>query len=470
MRRRHHLSASRRSDRVGGLQSPASQFPPTPMSESGPQLPSPYPHGDHLGYPSPNIQPGSYGYSNPAQPGFPPHGYGGSSGQYGFDDDLGDDQLADLGSSESGRVTPGGSVNSTRRGPSTRSLPAGDPREQHAGSQPGSLRPRAHTEDASSHVMSQWRTQPPPPMRGMSTTSSNGDAQSLHSSASSRQLRSAPSAEWGGPGPGSLNSSPAVSYARLPHGSTGAGQLGYDADGHPLPRLPPGASHAGMAAGGGGVSAGMSRQGSAGPIMSAQTTPQAPPMFRSRSASSAHAHSAYLNGRSGEISPGQVGDEAARARVRRESGSSHATDRSSASASNSGHSGGRRGMPLSGTSSATSFPSPSHSLPPGAAHNGNAVRVKVYFGDDAFVVVVFDTSSHAELVEKVLKKIRLCGAANAKVEANALRLRYRDEDGDRISITSEEDVTMAFETAKAMAADKGAGAPLELVLFASVDA
>lgn len=125
---------------------------------------------------------------------------------------------------------------------------------------------------------------------------------------------------------------------------------------------------------------------------------------------------------------------------------------------------------MSGTSSATSFPSPSHSLPPGAAHNGNAVRVKVYFGDDAFVVVVFDTSSHAELVDKVLKKIRLCGAANAKVEANALRLRYRDEDGDRISITSEEDVTMAFETAKAMAADKGAGAPLELVLFASVDA
>jgi hypothetical protein len=63
-RRRRSRIALERSGRVGTLaerdsgsrtSSPASQFPPTPMSETGPQLPSPYPHSDHSGYPSPNL-------------------------------------------------------------------------------------------------------------------------------------------------------------------------------------------------------------------------------------------------------------------------------------------------------------------------------------------------------------------------------------------------------------------------------
>ena len=479
MRRRHHLSASRRSDR-GGVPSPASQFPPTPMSETGPQLPSPYPHSDHSGYPSPNYPPGSYGYPNPAQPGYPPGHY--APGQYGFDDD-GQDDFSERGTSESGRATPGGGGGSAgaRRGPSTRSLPAGDPRDHSGGAaQPGALRPRAHTEDASSHVMSQWRTQPPPPsapapLRGMSTHSSSGDAQSLRSSASSRQLRSAPSAEWGGgggagpsAGTSSLSSSPAMSYARLPSGSPAPypdSRYG-GAGGNGSSRLPPGASYAGTSAG--VSSSGMSRQGSYGTTSGASS--QAPLMYRSRSDSSPHMYQQLPSQQQRYIgdSTTQTPDDS---HHKRESDSSHGTDRSSAShagVGGVGGSGGRRGF-SSATSSATSFPSPASSAPP-ASVGTNAVRVKVLFGDDTFVIVVLDSCPYAELVDRVLKKVRACGgAAHARLEAPALRLRYCDEDGDRISITSEEDVAMAFETARAIAAEKGPGAPLELVLFTAVD-
>ncbi|GAA5882333.1 hypothetical protein JCM3774_005072 [Rhodotorula dairenensis] len=470
MRRRHHLSASRRSDR-SGVHSPASQFPPTPLSETGPQLPSPY-HSEHSGYPSPNYPPGSYGYANPAQPAYPPGHYA-QQGQYGFDDD-GQDDYSEKGTSESGRATPGGGGGATaRRGPSTRSLPAGDPRE-HAnggGAHLGPLRPRAHTEDASSHVMSQWRTQPPPPsavpLTGMSTNSSNGDSRSLRSSASSRQLRSAPSSEWGGPGPGpgpgSLSSSPAMNYARLPAGSPAAyPENGYGVAGaNGMSRLPPGASHGG----GGGSSTGMSRQGS----YSAASGPpsQAPSMYRSRSGSSTHMYQQPQQQRYTGDSTKQSRDDSSH---KRESDSSHGTDRSSVSNVGGGGGGGTRRAGLSsGTSSATSFPSPSSSAPPPVGAGANAVRVKVSFGEDTFVVVVLDSCLYAELVERVLTKIRTCGPAHARLEAPALRLRYRDEDGDRISITSEEDVAMAFETARAIAVEKGPGAPLELILYASVD-
>ena len=95
-----------------------------------------------------------------------------------------------------------------------------------------------------------------------------------------------------------------------------------------------------------------------------------------------------------------------------------------------------------------------------------AVRVKVTYGEDTFVVVVLSSVSYRELLDKVLKKIRLCGD-RTKVDVASLRLRYQDEDGDRILVTSEEDVTMAFEAIRAMG--NGQVHPQTLVLFASVD-
>lgn len=100
------------------------------------------------------------------------------------------------------------------------------------------------------------------------------------------------------------------------------------------------------------------------------------------------------------------------------------------------------------------------------ANAASAVRVKVTFGEDTFVVVVLDSISYGELLDKILKKIRLCGRSG--IEASHLRLRYQDEDGDRILITSEEDVAMAFEAVR-IVGPPGGQQQQTLILFASID-
>ncbi len=72
------------------------------------------------------------------------------------------------------------------------------------------------------------------------------------------------------------------------------------------------------------------------------------------------------------------------------------------------------------------------------------VKVKVHFYEDIFVIQVPRTTGYSELVEKVTKKIRLCGPTRRN-EGN-WRFKYVDEDGDMVSLGSTEDVQMAFET------------------------
>jgi cell division control protein 24 len=70
------------------------------------------------------------------------------------------------------------------------------------------------------------------------------------------------------------------------------------------------------------------------------------------------------------------------------------------------------------------------------------VKVKVHFHEDIFVIQVPRTTAYGDLVEKVGRKIRLCGPRR---DDGPLRVKYRDEDGDMISLGSTEDVQMAFE-------------------------
>ena len=70
------------------------------------------------------------------------------------------------------------------------------------------------------------------------------------------------------------------------------------------------------------------------------------------------------------------------------------------------------------------------------------VKVKVHFHEDIFVIQVPRTMGYGDLVEKVGRKIRLCGPRR---DDGPLRVKYRDEDGDMISLGSTEDVQMAFE-------------------------
>ena len=70
------------------------------------------------------------------------------------------------------------------------------------------------------------------------------------------------------------------------------------------------------------------------------------------------------------------------------------------------------------------------------------VKVKVHFHEDIFVIQVPKSTEFDDLVEKVGRKIRLCGPRR---DDGPLRVKYRDEDGDMVSLGSTEDVQMAFE-------------------------
>lgn len=74
--------------------------------------------------------------------------------------------------------------------------------------------------------------------------------------------------------------------------------------------------------------------------------------------------------------------------------------------------------------------------------NGSSVKVKVHFHEDIFIIQVPRETEYSDLVEKVGRKIRLCGPRR---EDGPLRVKYRDEDGDLVSLGSTEDVQMAFE-------------------------
>ncbi|SCV73192.1 BQ2448_7117 [Microbotryum intermedium] len=148
--------------------------------------------------------------------------------------------------------------------------------------------------------------------------------------------------------------------------------------------------------------------------------------------------------------------------VKRFSSSSIATDRSSATSSMSASQHAANGQPA--PSSLQHF-SPQHE----AYHSWEPIsstmfRIKINFGSDAFIVVAPGRVSHRELLDKVLKKLRLCG--HAVRNSAGLRLRYEDEDGDRILIGDDLDLQIALEDLEATVTT---GQPT-LVLFANLEA
>ncbi|KAG6917233.1 hypothetical protein DXG01_003347 [Tephrocybe rancida] len=79
---------------------------------------------------------------------------------------------------------------------------------------------------------------------------------------------------------------------------------------------------------------------------------------------------------------------------------------------------------------------------PGVQAHGPPVKVKVHFHEDIFVIQVSRATEYNDLVERVGRKIRLCGPRR---DDGPLRVKYKDEDGDMVSLGSTEDVQMAFE-------------------------
>ncbi|CAE6495383.1 unnamed protein product [Rhizoctonia solani] len=75
--------------------------------------------------------------------------------------------------------------------------------------------------------------------------------------------------------------------------------------------------------------------------------------------------------------------------------------------------------------------------------SGESVRVKVHYKTDLFQIIVPRETVFNDLVSKVAHKVRLCGEAGERDAP--LRVKYRDEDGDMISLGSDDDVQMAFD-------------------------
>ena len=75
-------------------------------------------------------------------------------------------------------------------------------------------------------------------------------------------------------------------------------------------------------------------------------------------------------------------------------------------------------------------------------HSPGTVKIKLSFTDGIYVIMVPQEVAYVELVEKVEKKIRLVASLKP---SDTLRIKYQDEDGDLITIESDDDVLMAFE-------------------------
>ncbi|KAI8640044.1 hypothetical protein BD408DRAFT_404414 [Parasitella parasitica] len=95
----------------------------------------------------------------------------------------------------------------------------------------------------------------------------------------------------------------------------------------------------------------------------------------------------------------------------------------------------------SGTSRKSDHSSPQTPLSP-INNIFGSVKIKLNYNDGIYMVVCSTEVLYDELISRVERKIRL--VANVQPNGN-LRLKYLDEDGDMITINSDDDVQMAFE-------------------------
>jgi cell division control protein 24 len=346
--------------------------------------PSPTSGDEHIIPPTPNgpYVGGPAGY--PAHDGFDPD-----------DDDFEDYPTASSSTyASSGRGTPIGN----RRGMSQSMPPEHD-------AVPGYDRPRARTEDTNGHVMAQWRSNglPPHPGSGSIPPGSGARPTTPHSV-------SAPSyASDSSFGPGGRTSRHTV---RSQVSSTKLKTAYENGD---------------------------TRSKTPAPINGM------PPPSRSRSISQPNAYTPAKSAAPPlpNATPWIHRSNAPARSTKRGSGSSQSTGESSDYSPNSSSPitpFGSSESSLAGIRPArtqpyeVSVPTPMQFAPP--------VKVKVHFHEDIFVIQVPRSTEYTELVEKVGRKIRLCGPRR---DDGPLRVKYKDEDGDMVSLGSTEDVQMAFE-------------------------
>lgn len=103
------------------------------------------------------------------------------------------------------------------------------------------------------------------------------------------------------------------------------------------------------------------------------------------------------------------------------------------------------GKTLSTVSTATTTTTTSTGTSSTALNGGTSkppqMKVKLHYLDDTFLLIVPFTVTYDQLLERVGRKIRLCG----KQTPNPLRIKYKDEDDDFVTMRSDEDIQMALE-------------------------
>ncbi|KAH7908429.1 hypothetical protein BJ138DRAFT_1157687 [Hygrophoropsis aurantiaca] len=326
----------------------------------------------------------------------------------GFEFDL-EDEFEDYPPTSSlpasGRGTPMGA-----RRVNAQSMPA--ERDSYAGFE----RPRARTEDVNGNVMAQWKSQsgmvPPPPGAAPSISPAYRPTTSrLNSTASEASYATDTSFGSG------------VRPPRVPlHSQFSSSKLKTVHD------------------------AGDPRSTTPSPAMNSSN---APASIRSRSASQP---SAYIP----KTAPPPVPNapmwshrsQSSTTDSKRGSGSSQSTGGSSEESPNSSSPITPFGSSESSLGGSALRPSRSQNFETLASNGAHfafspPVKVKVHFNDDIFVIQVPRSTEYHDLVDKVGRKIRLCGPSR---DNGPLRVKYVDEDGDMVCLGSTEDVQMAFES------------------------
>ena len=92
------------------------------------------------------------------------------------------------------------------------------------------------------------------------------------------------------------------------------------------------------------------------------------------------------------------------------------------------------------------------------------VKVKVHYNNDKFVLIVPYSIAYAQLIDRIERKVEFCGA----LPASPIRVRYQDEDGDFISMNSDDDVQMAFDVGCEGAIKDATGACGTVTLYVQV--
>ncbi|KAH8149360.1 uncharacterized protein LAJ45_06439 [Morchella importuna] len=95
------------------------------------------------------------------------------------------------------------------------------------------------------------------------------------------------------------------------------------------------------------------------------------------------------------------------------------------------------------------------------------VKLKVNYGDDKFIIIVPSTIAYNQLLDRIEHKVKMCGATGVEVPINPIRIRYQDEDGDFISMNSDDDVQMAFDVSGDPGKDGSAGITGVVTLYVS---